>query len=170
MKVATIEKFHSRGGNKILGTQGSGGGGGVFFPSSREDWPWPWMTICLLHMCILNHDHIMYGSWDLKYKGQSFLSFWAIFCPLTLQTSPKIKILKSKKTPGDIIILHLCTTNNNCMMYCSWDIKRNRQNFVILGYFLSFYPHNNPKNQNFEKMKKTPGYVILHMSTINEVT
>ena len=26
--------------------------------------------------------------------------------------------------------------------------------FVILGHFLPFYP-NNPKNQNFEKMKKS---------------
>ena len=26
--------------------------------------------------------------------------------------------------------------------------------FVILDHSLSFYPPNNPKNQNFEKMKK----------------
>ena len=41
--------------------------------------------------------------------------------------------------------------------------------FVILGYFLPFYPTNNPENQNFEIMKKTPGDIILfHMRTINE--
>ena len=39
------------------------------------------------------------------------------------------------------------------MMYGSWDMKRNRQVFVILGHFLPFYPTNNPKNQNFEKKK-----------------
>ena len=33
--------------------------------------------------------------------------------------------------------------------------------FVILGHFLPFYPTNNPKNQNFEKMKKTPGDIII---------
>ena len=27
--------------------------------------------------------------------------------------------------------------------------------FVILGHFLPFYPPNNPKNQNFGKIKKT---------------
>ena len=32
--------------------------------------------------------------------------------------------------------------------------------FVILGYFLPFYPRNNPKNLNFEKMKKAPGDII----------
>ena len=40
--------------------------------------------------------------------------------------------------------------------------------FLILGYFLPFYPPNNPKNQNFEKMKKTPGdIIILHKCTKN---
>ena len=34
----------------------------------------------------------------------------------------------------------------------------------FLGYFLSFYPPNNPKNQNFKKLKKTPGdIIILHV-------
>ena len=40
--------------------------------------------------------------------------------------------------------------------------------FVILDHFLPFYPPNNPKNQNFEKMKKTPGdIIILHKCTKN---
>ena len=56
-----------------------------------------------------------------------------------------------KKTPTDIIILHMCTINYNHMMYGSWDKERDRQNFfVILDYFLHFYPPNNPKNQSFE--------------------
>ena len=33
--------------------------------------------------------------------------------------------------------------------------------FVTLDQFLPFYPHNNPKNQNFEKMKKCPGDIII---------
>ena len=40
-------------------------------------------------------------------------------------------------------------------MFGSWDMKPDRQNFsVLLGHLLPFYPTNNPKNQNFEKMKK----------------
>ena len=40
--------------------------------------------------------------------------------------------------------------------------------FVILDLFLPFYPPNNPKNQNFEKMKKRPGdIIILHKCTKN---
>ena len=41
--------------------------------------------------------------------------------------------------------------------------------FVILDHFLLFYPSNNLKNQNFEKLKKTSGYIIiLHRCTIND--
>ena len=37
-----------------------------------------------------------------------------------------------------------------------------------MGYFLHFYCPNSPKNQNFEKMNKTPGdIIILHMCTKN---
>ena len=40
---------------------------------------------------------------------------------------------------------------------------------VILGHFLHFNPPKNPKNQDFEKMKTTPGdIIILHMCTIND--
>ena len=36
----------------------------------------------------------------------------------------------------------------------------------IWGYFLPFYPPNNPKNENFKKMKKAPeDIIILHMCT-----
>ena len=54
-------------------------------------------------------------------------------------------------------------------MYDSWDIECDRQFFVILDHFLHFYPLKNPKNQNFEKMKKPPRDVItLHMCTTND--
>ena len=33
--------------------------------------------------------------------------------------------------------------------------------FVIFAHFLLFYPTNNPENQNFEKIKKTPGDIIV---------
>ena len=35
-----------------------------------------------------------------------------------------------------------------------------------MGHFLPFYSSKSPKNQNFEKMKKTPGdIIILNMCT-----
>ena len=38
------------------------------------------------------------------------------------------------------MILHKCTINENNMMYGSWDMKRDKQCFVILGHFLPFLP------------------------------
>ena len=50
-------------------------------------------------------------------------------------------------------------------MYGSWDIKHNRQNHF--GPIFPLPPPNNPQNQNFEKIKKTPED-ILQMYTIND--
>ena len=41
----------------------------------------------------------------------------------------------------DIIILHLCTTNDDHMMYGSWNIEHNRQNFLSFrAIFCPFIP------------------------------
>ena len=66
-----------------------------------------------------------------------------------------------KKEPGDIIILHMRTIMTIIwfivpeIMELCWNMDRDTEIFfVILGYFLPFYPTNNPKNQNFEKTFK----------------
>ena len=54
------------------------------------------------------------------------------------------------------------------MMHGYRDMEHNKEFFVILDYFFPFYSPNNPKNQNFKKMKKTPGHIIiLRMCTKN---
>ena len=125
--------------------------------------------IITLQMCTINDNHIMYGSWDIKCDRQKFLSFWNIFCPFTPLTQ-KIKILKKwKKKPGDITILHQCIINDNHLMYGSKDMKCEAQTLLSFWtIFLPFYYFNNPKNQNFEKLKKTPGDIInLYKCTKN---
>ena len=74
---------------------------------------------------------------------------WTIFCPFTPSPLPppnnpeNQNFEKMKKTPGDIIILHKCTINDNHMIYGSWDMKSTRQNFfVILGHFLKNFKKN----------------------------
>ena len=96
-----------------------------------------------------------------------------------------------EKTPGDIIILHKYTKNYDHMLYCSWDVVRDRCNcyFSFLLY-LTFYhlpPPSHPaqkmkisKKQStkqpktaqkmktprkWKKKKKTPGDIILHKCT-----
>ena len=61
---------------------------------------------------------------------------------------------------------------HKCQSHDVWFLRYGEQRtefFVILDWFLHFYPLNNPKNQNFEKLKKAPGdIIILHMCTIND--
>ena len=38
-----------------------------------------------------------------------------------------------KKTPGDTVILHLCATNKDHMMYGSWDMEQGRLKFLPLS-------------------------------------
>ena len=69
----------------------------------------------------------------------------------------------------DISSFYTCvpqTTIIWCMVPEIW--SRKSDFLVILDYFLfSFYSSNNPENQHFEKMKKMPRDIILHMCTIN---
>ena len=53
--------------------------------------------IIFLHMCTINENHVMSGSWDARCNRQSFLLFWVIFCPFTPLTIQKFKILKKWK-------------------------------------------------------------------------
>ena len=45
---------------------------------------------------------------------------------------------KMKKLPGDIIILHMCTINENHMMYGSYTMEHDRHNFFSLTIFCHF--------------------------------
>ena len=74
-----------------------------------------------------------------------------IWCTCSLRQN----LEKMKKTPGDIIILHLCKTNDDHMTHGSWDMERDRHIFFFhFGPFLPCSSRNNPKNQNFEEWKK----------------
>ena len=78
---------------------------------------------------------MLYDICFLRYGVQQIFSCWTIFCLFTPLLTPKIKIWKKcKKNPGDII-LHMCTINEDHMMYGSWDMKLNSL-FVCLFAFL----------------------------------
>ena len=102
-------------------------------------------------MCTKNHNHMRYSSFDPP-------------------NNPKNqKFEKIKKMPGDIIILHLCATNYDHMIYGSWDIKRYRHNFLSFWtIFCPFTPLTTKKIKILKKWKKLLEVNILHMSTINK--
>ena len=125
-------------------------------------------------MCNTNDNHMMHVSWDIEHDIQNVLSFCNIFLPFYPASPPspsplttqKINILKKWKKPGDIVILHMCTINDNYIMYDSWDIEHEDRIFYYFKPFLPFYPNNNPKNQDFEKTKAL-GDIILQKCTQN---
>ena len=106
----------------------------------------------------------MYGSWDMEWDRQGhFGPFFAIL--LTTQPHPlmilNIKILiKNWKKCLEILSFHtyMCTINEDHMIYGSWNIKCNRQIFVILDHFMPFQPPENLEKQNFKIEKKTWRY------------
>ena len=102
-------------------------------------------------------------------KGQNFLSFWTIFCPFTLLTTQKIKSLKNWKKRLEILSFYICVPQMIiiwCIVPETWSVKD--KIFCNFGRFFAFLSPNNPKNQNFGKMKKKTGdIIILHMCTIN---
>ena len=118
------------------------------------------------YICSINEDHMMYGSWDMVRDRQNFLSSWTIFCHFTPLWTPKINMLKKwkkKKSPGDYY--HFTNVHHKWQSYDVWFLRYGVQRtefLVILDCFLPFYPPNNPKNQNFEKMKKSLGILSFY--------
>ena len=113
------------------------------------------------------HKWQSYDVWFLRYQVQHTKFFLILdhSLPCYPPYNPENQnIEKMRNSPGDIIILHKCTINDNHIRNGSWDMECDRRIFVILDYFLPFYPPNNPGNQNIEKMKQLSGHIIvLHM-------
>ena len=110
--------------------------------------------------------------WFLRYQEQQteFLvilgHFWHFYLINSLKNQ---NFEKTKKASENIIILHLCTANDNHVINISWDMEHDRQKFfIILGHFC-LSPPKNPKNQSFEKLKKAEGYIIIsHLCITND--
>ena len=101
------------------------------------------------HFTNINDSHMIYGSSDMEWNGQNFLTFWTIFCPKNKNFE------KMKKLLGDIIILHKCNINDNHMMYGSWDMKCNGQNFLSFSnVFCPFIPITTQKIKILKNWKK----------------
>ena len=105
----------------------------------------------------------------MEFNRQNLFSFWTNFCLFTEKT--KFWKKKKKKNPGDIISLHLCTTNENHMMYGSLDIRCNVQSFLGTVFCpLDPPPLETWKIKTLIKLKKKFSwrYCHLHHKCINE--
>ena len=114
---------------------------------------------------------IQYDAWFLRYRARQveffvILDYSLHFYPLNNPENQNFE--KMKKIPGDIIILHMCTINQNHMMYGSWDIEHNRYNFSHFKWLFALLHPNNPENQSFEKMKKKNIWRYYHFTQVHQ--
>ena len=72
--------------------------------------------IIILHNCAINYNHMIYGSLRYERDGQNFLSFGTVFCPFTLLTTQKIKILKNSNK--QMVISSFYTSVPKIMIVC----------------------------------------------------
>ena len=125
-----------------------------------------WRCYLFTHMYHKPRSHDGYFVRQKARRTETFVSLghFLPFDPPNNQENQNFE--KKEKKPGHIIISHICTINENHMMYASWDMKCNRHFFVIFNHFLHFYPTNNQKNQNLKK-EKMSGDIILQKYNIN---
>ena len=96
-----------------------------------------------------------YDVWFLRYGEQrkEFFIIFDRFLSFYKKTIWKIKILKkSKKKPGDIIILHKCTINDNYMMCVFWDMEQGGH--IFLSFWTIFWPFASLKSRKIKILKK----------------
>ena len=84
-------------------------------------------VIIVLHLYFENYDHIMHGC-----------HFGPFFTSHPFLTTQKIIILKNK-TPGDIIILHMCTINDNHMIWYMVPEIRSLTDRIFCHFGLLFF-------------------------------
>ena len=96
--------------------------------------------------------------WFLRYKVQLTEFFYILghflhFHPPNNPENRSFEKLKKKVWR----YYHFTLVYHKWRSYDVWFLRyqaRQTKFFVVLGYFLPFYPPNNPENQNFEKTKK----------------
>ena len=106
----------------------------------------------ILHMCNINDNHMIHVSEISSTTDKIICHFGLFFALLPLKIPKKQNLKNWKKMPGDIIILHMWSINDNHMIYGSWVTECDGQSFLSFSDIFSLLPSNNPKNQNFEKM------------------
>ena len=119
-------------------------------------------------MCTKNLYDMIYSSWYIK-GDRLKLVILGHFLPFYPTSNLQNKIFKKwKKRPGDVISC-MCTINDNHMMYGSWDIECDGQNFLSFWTIsCPFTPLTTQKIKILKKFQKIPeDIIILHKCTKN---
>ena len=94
---------------------------------------------------LLNHNSSNHQTWPIdRFTWRQYFSeiFWIIW-----NTRATFQAISNVATCSNYLITNYAKYPDNF--------------FFILSQFLPFYHTNNPQNQNFVKMKKSPGDIII---------
>ena len=119
-------------------------------------------------MKIMMYGFLRYGAWE------TFFVIFDYFLPFYPPNNlGNFHFEKTKKMPGDIIILHKCIINDNHMMYGSWDMKCDRHNFlsfwVFFYFFGTFTPIITQKIQIKKKKEKKNDWVSSFYTSVPKI-
>ena len=108
----------------------------------------------ILTFCNEKHDKMMYAYSDMECNRQFFVIL-GNFCSFTPLLTPKTKIWKKCKKHVEILpFLHICTINQDHMLYRSWDIDNKRLSFLSLWVILCHLTLLTTKKMKIWKNKK----------------
>ena len=123
-----------------------------FFKKNKEK-----HLVILLYTCVPKLSMIWFTAPEIyRCEGLKLVAL-GHFCPFTPRKTKQIKILKKWKKLLEILS-YTCVPKITIIWWIVPEIQSDTDRiFVILGHILPFYP----LSQNFEKMKKAPGDVII---------
>ena len=107
--------------------------------------------IIILYRRTINDNH---DVWFLKYQAwrTELLVILDHFLPFYPPNNPTNQNFEKMKRHLEIWLFYMCSINDNRMMYGSWDIGRNGQNF--LSFWTIFCPFIFPLIRKFKILKK----------------
>ena len=114
------------------------------------------------HFTHAYHKLRSYGVWFLRYNAQGTSSFVILGHFLSFNPAHNLEnqhFEKIEKRPRDIIVLHVSTINENHMMYGSWDMEPDKQNFM--SFFAIFCPFTPQTIQKIKILKKLKTYLQI---------
>ena len=117
--------------------------------------------IIILHMCIKNHNHMMYGSWDTEWGTKFFviLAHFLPFQPLDNLENQNFNIEKNTWR-----YYHFTHLHHKWKSYDVWFLRYGGQQTIFchsVSFFALLSLYGPRKSKFSKKMDKTPEDIIL---------
>ena len=110
-------------------------------------------------MCVKNHNHMIYSSWDTEWDRQNILSFWTIFCSFTPLTTRKIKLWKNEKNTWRYY--HFTHAYHKWQSYNVWFKRYELWWKFFLSFWTVFCPFTPITTQKIKILKKWKKYLEI---------